>query len=165
MEEIRIQLASQENASTMERKIQEISEKVDRLVATKDGIRPLNVPPSSTSATMLQDIEGEASVEENIAWEPCSPVTSVVSIVAPPSDEISEPSTPLAQPVSIPESSEAHPDGIANELLSEEGEGQNGLLLRVPSTWRRPIATLTRKAQITRAQRVSISYSGHGHNE
>ncbi|KAG8923770.1 hypothetical protein FRC02_010919 [Tulasnella sp. 418] len=106
MEEIRIQLASQENASTMERKIQEISEKVDRLVATKEGIRPLNVPPSSTGATTLQDIEGEASLEENIAWEPCSPVTSVVSIVVPPSDELSEPSTPLAQPVSLPESSE-----------------------------------------------------------
>ncbi|KAG8957610.1 hypothetical protein FRC03_009976 [Tulasnella sp. 419] len=135
MEEIRAQLASQENESAMEGNAQAFYKKMYQLVVMKSP-----------------DLEGEASIEERIVWEPCSPVTPVVSIVTPPSAETSEHLTPFAQSLPLLESSEDQGDDISNELPTEETQHETRLC--VPITWRKPVATLTRKAQFAKAQRA-----------
>ncbi|KAG8923771.1 hypothetical protein FRC02_010920 [Tulasnella sp. 418] len=156
MEGIRVQLASRskDNASTIEGRIQEVYEKVYQIVATNAAIQSHNELPSSIysgTAANSHGLENEVSVDEMVVLEPRLPAAFVESMNAP-SPGRSEHSTPLAQPSSLPNSSEEQAEDTTNNLLTEGGGAHHVSLLCVPITWRKPVTTLTRKAQIARAQ-------------
>ncbi|KAG8939293.1 hypothetical protein FRC03_006398, partial [Tulasnella sp. 419] len=104
LEFTRRQLSSAEGITLLRREIEAISEKVDKLmnvmsqgcVGCHDGSRR-----SSHPSELSRGEEANTSSNDNIPWEPCSPLTSVI-VTTESSSAFSELSTPTVQSTILP---------------------------------------------------------------
>ncbi|KAG8943972.1 hypothetical protein FRC03_002221 [Tulasnella sp. 419] len=169
MEGIRAQISLGDKVSSMERKMEEIVHKVDWLVAQKQRNRQSPDSPHG-SASGSDPLRSDPSSEmrepfnESIIWEPCSPVTSVASAALPPSTTTSELSTPVAQATPLPVTSESSlsSDGETQmtttltdpDIETELTDNVEQPLLCIPTPWRKPILTFSKKEMIATTQRA-----------
>ncbi|KAG8927243.1 hypothetical protein FRC02_008349 [Tulasnella sp. 418] len=101
LERVRRRLSSEDWQVRIEQRIQDIAEKVDKLL--RCGMQVINSFAAEISAESNQTEPLPNDSAESIAWEPSSPLTSVVS---QPNDAVSEPSTPLARTGNLPDAIE-----------------------------------------------------------
>ncbi|KAG8913235.1 hypothetical protein FRC02_005578 [Tulasnella sp. 418] len=121
---------------------------------------------------------GDQTPSESVNWEPCSPLTSVVSVPAP-SSNTSDHSTPIQQLLPLSETSQGsltlnlQPEPSSADV-AESGddridEGNESGLLRIPETWRKPLSFISKHEKITITQRAinfaSAFQSSLAHNQ
>ncbi|KAG8911188.1 hypothetical protein FRC02_006743 [Tulasnella sp. 418] len=161
-EHTRRQLASMEKIVSMEKQINVVSEKVDKIMnmISEGGLNisvpslpgPLNQP----SGHLDRSGDPVISSNESIHWEQSSPLTSVASIGDPEATPISEVSTPIAPPILLSNQIE----GDQSSLLGPEENIVSGIVvelepsLQVPREWRKPFRTKSTKELIELARRV-----------
>ncbi|KAG8952996.1 hypothetical protein FRC03_011959, partial [Tulasnella sp. 419] len=155
LEFTRRQLSPEDRILGVERRIEVISEKMDKLMnfVGRGGIGV----DASGEVDSLKEASGyersetrNISSNESISWEHCSPVTTVASILDPSSTTLSELSTPIAQSGLLP----SHDEDQYNPLLSDEinalatavrdpNVSDNSEFL-VPSQWRKTTSSKSR---------------------
>ncbi|KAG8950813.1 hypothetical protein FRC03_012728, partial [Tulasnella sp. 419] len=145
LEHTRRQLAPMEKILSMEKQMNIMAEKMDKIMNVVDQIGLSAGGPSHS--TNLNDSSGHLSrsndsaisSNESIDWEQCSPLTSVVSISDPASTALSEVSTPIAPILQLANPNEDQlvvPDGLNNPDTA--GELATSLTFHVSNKWRKP---------------------------
>ncbi|KAG8939201.1 hypothetical protein FRC03_006481 [Tulasnella sp. 419] len=153
------QINLRKRSKLMETTIKELSEKVDKLMDALDAGRAQSHLVSSHQSMPLSEVDQTPS--ENVNWEPCSPLTSVLSVLAP-SSNTSEHSTPIPQLLPLSEASDRSMTvqvGLSGSDIAESrddgtDEGIELQLFRIPDIWRKPAASISKDEKITIIQRA-----------
>lgn len=118
LERIRRKISSKDLISAIGKRVEENSEQIQHLVAILNqwgthmpSSRPLPIPHNG-SLNGDHPSEINASSSESIAWEPCSPVTSVSSMNLPSSGTTSELATTTGETTTLPD-----PEGDKNLMV------------------------------------------------
>ncbi|KAG8937949.1 hypothetical protein FRC03_007738, partial [Tulasnella sp. 419] len=158
-ERIRRQLASRDLISAMQKKLDEISEKVDGLMKKANQGRYKNLAIPTLAERRPQSSFPDTS-NGSIAWEPCSPLTSVAPNTEASSTTTSSPNTPVRMSLTLVSDSEdfnheygepsiTNDENSASDNLVEElGDGYSHV---IPKIWRKPTTSMTK------TQRISIT--------
>ncbi|KAG8924061.1 hypothetical protein FRC02_010673 [Tulasnella sp. 418] len=158
LERIRRHISSEDWRANMEKRIVDISAKVDRLIMNtcQQNSRHVHHVSSSLDRETIPESHlhsDNTSPTDKFRWEPCSPLTSIPR--NEPSDISEEISTPTPEQINLSPS----PTGVEQIPLSESDS-----LYRIPIEWRKPFCSKSRDELIKITQQAIDFSLNYGQN-
>ncbi|KAG8919015.1 hypothetical protein FRC02_001988 [Tulasnella sp. 418] len=162
LEHTRRQLAPMEKILSMEKQMDIMAEKVNKImhIVNKIGLSAGGASHSNNDPSGHLDRSDDPTISSNesIDWEQSSPLTSVVSINDPVSTTLSNISTPIAPALQL-----SNPNDGDRSQLSATDETNDSVVevehpitvtRDIPSEWRKPVQTKSRKELIQIARQA-----------
>ncbi|KAG8950702.1 hypothetical protein FRC03_012782 [Tulasnella sp. 419] len=132
---------SSKDTHLLEIRVGELSDKVDSILSAISDLRIGADAASRSQAKKSGNAEDLKNDEpESVAWEPSSPLTSVVSEDMTETG-MAELFTPLAEPRALP-------------AVGEDSDSEEDVILPVSRNWRKPISSLGTKDRVAIAEKA-----------